>query len=46
MWPLIAAGKVRPVMDRSFALDGVRDAHARMEVSEQIGKIALEVAGG
>lgn len=46
VWPLLAAGKVRPVMDRAFPLADAREAHARMEASEHIGKMVLEVAGG
>lgn len=46
VWPLIEAGKLRPVMDQSFALQDAAKAHARMEASEHIGKITLEVAGG
>ena len=39
--PLIAAGKVRPVMDSTFPLDQAAQAHARMESSAHIGKIVL-----
>ena len=39
--PLIAAGKVKPVMDSSFPLAKAADAHARMESSAHIGKIVL-----
>lgn len=46
VWPLLTAGKVRPVMDRAFPLADAREAHARMETSEHIGKMVLEVAGG
>lgn len=46
VWPLIAAGRVRPVMDQTFALADAAAAHARMESSAHIGKIVLEVAGG
>ncbi|MEA2988377.1 MAG: hypothetical protein QOG83_1088 [Alphaproteobacteria bacterium] len=41
--PLVAAGRVRPVMDRSFALREAAAAHARMESSAHIGKIVLTV---
>jgi NADPH:quinone reductase len=41
--PLIAAGRVRPVMDSTFALRQAADAHARMETSAHIGKIVLTV---
>ncbi|MFT5799844.1 MAG: NADPH2:quinone reductase [Candidatus Azotimanducaceae bacterium] len=46
VWPLIAAGKVKPVMDSTFDLVDAADAHARMESSGHIGKIVLTVAGG
>lgn len=43
LWPLIAAGRVRPVMDRTFPLAAAADAHARMESSAHIGKIVLTI---
>jgi len=46
VWPLLAAGRVAPVMDSTFPLAEAARAHARMESSEHIGKIVLEVAGG
>jgi NADPH2:quinone reductase len=39
--PLIAAGRVKPVIDSTFALDQAAQAHARMESSAHIGKIVL-----
>ncbi len=39
--PLLAQGRCRPVMDSTFSLDRVRDAHARMDGGEHIGKIVL-----
>jgi putative PIG3 family NAD(P)H quinone oxidoreductase len=42
--PLIAVGKVRPVMDSSYPLAQACDAHARMEASGHIGKIVLAVS--
>ncbi|MCK0121943.1 NAD(P)H-quinone oxidoreductase [Loktanella sp. F6476L] len=45
VWPLLAAGKVAPVMDQEFALDDAAAAHARMESSAHIGKIVLRVGG-
>jgi len=41
--PLIAAGKVKPVMDSTFPLREAAAAHARMETSAHIGKIVLKV---
>jgi putative PIG3 family NAD(P)H quinone oxidoreductase len=43
VWPLIEAGRVRPVMDSAFALADAAGAHARMEGGEHIGKIVLTV---
>ncbi len=43
VWPLIEAGKVKPVMDQTFPLEKAADAHARMETSAHIGKIVLSV---
>ena len=43
--PLIAAGRIKPVMDSSFPLAEAAAAHARMESSVHIGKIVLTVAG-
>jgi NADPH:quinone reductase len=44
VWPLLAAGKVAPVIDSEFALVDAAGAHARMESSAHIGKIVLRVA--
>jgi NADPH2:quinone reductase len=41
--PLIASGKIRPVIDSKFALAQASDAHGRMETSEHIGKIVLTI---
>ena len=46
VWPLLAAGRIAPVVDSTFGLNDAADAHARMESSGHIGKIVLEVAGG
>jgi NADPH2:quinone reductase len=43
LWPLVAAGRVRPVMDRTFPFTAAADAHARMESSAHIGKIVLTI---
>jgi putative PIG3 family NAD(P)H quinone oxidoreductase len=44
VWPLIAAGKFRPIIDRTFPLAEAAAAHQRMESSAHIGKIVLTVA--
>lgn len=45
VWPLLAAGRIAPVMDSAFPLEQAAAAHARMESSEHIGKIVLDVGG-
>jgi len=41
VWPLLAQGRCRPVMDSTFAFEDVANAHARMDGGEHIGKIVL-----
>ncbi len=41
VWPLITAGKVKPIIHRTFPLADAAAAHALMESSEHIGKIIL-----
>jgi NADPH2:quinone reductase len=41
--PLLAAGKVKPVIDSTFPLREAAQAHARIESSAHIGKIVLTV---
>lgn len=43
VWPLIEAGKIKPVIYRSFPLEDAAQAHALMETSTHIGKIMLTV---
>ena len=42
-WPLIEAGSIRTVIDRTFPLAEVAAAHRLMESSQHIGKILLTV---
>jgi putative PIG3 family NAD(P)H quinone oxidoreductase len=42
--PLLASGRVKPVIDSTFPLRQAAAAHARMESSVHIGKIVLTVA--
>jgi putative PIG3 family NAD(P)H quinone oxidoreductase len=41
VWPLIADGRVRPIIDTTVPLDDVRTAHERVEASQHIGKVLL-----
>ncbi len=42
VWPLLAAGKLRPVIHQVFAAADAAQAHALMESSEHIGKLMLQ----
>jgi NADPH2:quinone reductase len=41
VWPLLEAGKLKPVIYKTFPLKEAAAAHALMESSEHIGKIVL-----
>jgi len=41
VWPLIDAGKIKPVIGRTFSLAEAGAAHTRMKESAHIGKILL-----
>jgi NADPH2:quinone reductase len=41
VWPLIAAGKIKPVIHSTFAAAHAADAHVLMESNQHIGKIVL-----
>jgi NADPH2:quinone reductase len=43
VWPLLAAGKVKVVMDSTFPLAEAAAAHRRLETSQHIGKVVLTV---
>jgi NADPH2:quinone reductase len=43
IWPLIEAGKIKPVIYKTFALAEAAEAHRLMESSAHIGKLVLTV---
>ncbi|HXV00708.1 MAG TPA: NAD(P)H-quinone oxidoreductase [Caulobacteraceae bacterium] len=43
VWPWIAAGKVKAIIDRTFPLKEAAAAHARLESGAHVGKVILEV---
>jgi NADPH2:quinone reductase len=43
VWPLLAAGRIAPVMDAEFPLEEAAEAHRRLE-APHVGKIVLKVA--
>ncbi len=43
--PLLASGRITPVVDRSVEWQRIGDAHRAMERNENFGKIVLDVNG-
>ncbi len=43
VWPLIESGEIKPVIDSTYKLEEVIEAHKRLESSNHIGKITLKV---
>ncbi|MEV0775122.1 NAD(P)H-quinone oxidoreductase [Streptomyces sp. NPDC050433] len=41
VWPLIGAGQVRPIVDRTVPMPDAAQAHRALEAGEHIGKILL-----
>jgi putative PIG3 family NAD(P)H quinone oxidoreductase len=41
VWPWIAAGKLKPVIDATFPLEDAAAAHAHLEAGEHVGKVVL-----
>lgn len=46
VWPYVAAGDLKPVIDSVFPLERAADAHRRMEEGSHVGKIVLKVGAG
>lgn len=47
IWPLLASGKIKPVINAVFPAEKAADAHKLMESGEHIGKIVIQfIAGG
>jgi NADPH2:quinone reductase len=44
VWPLLEAGRIKPVIYKTFPLEAAADAHTLMESSAHVGKIMLNVA--
>jgi putative PIG3 family NAD(P)H quinone oxidoreductase len=44
VWPVLAAGRCLPIIDKVYPLTDAAQAHAHMEAGDHIGKIVLNVA--
>ena len=42
IWPLLDAGKIKPLISHEFPLEKAADAHRTMEAGEHLGKIVLK----
>ena len=43
VWPMIEAGRVRPIIDRVLTLEEAGEAHRVIEAGEHIGKVLMRV---
>ena len=41
VWPLLEAGRVRPVVDRVLPMADAAEAHRVVEASSHVGKVLL-----
>jgi NADPH:quinone reductase-like Zn-dependent oxidoreductase len=41
VWPLVASGRVRPIVHGTYPLAAAADAHRELEASTHIGKVLL-----
>lgn len=45
VWPRLAKGEIRPLIDRTWPIDEVEAAHAHVQRDANIGKVLLAVSG-
>ncbi|HZC38355.1 MAG TPA: NAD(P)H-quinone oxidoreductase [Sphingomicrobium sp.] len=43
VWPYVAGGKLKPVIDSVFPLSRAAEAHARMDAGDHVGKTVLTI---
>jgi NADPH:quinone reductase-like Zn-dependent oxidoreductase len=43
VWPLLADGRLKPVIDSTFPLAQAADAHRRLDEPDHVGKTVLTV---
>jgi NADPH:quinone reductase-like Zn-dependent oxidoreductase len=46
VWPLLAAGTIKPLLDKTFPLAQAAEAHRLMESAGHTGKIMLDCSSG
>jgi NADPH:quinone reductase len=44
VWPYVAGGKLKPVIDSVFPLSRAAEAHARMDADDHVGKTVLTIS--
>lgn len=44
VWPMLEAGRIKPIIYETFPLEQASKAHALMESSQHVGKIMLQIA--
>jgi tumor protein p53-inducible protein 3 len=44
-WPLLEAGRIKPIIDKFFPITDAQAAHAYVRQNRNIGKVVLEVKG-
>lgn len=45
VWPRLASGEIRPLVDRSWPVTEVEAAHAHLQRDANIGKVLLSISG-
>ena len=43
VWPLLEAGKIKPIIYKTFPLKDAAGAHAELERADHVGKVMLTV---
>ena len=45
VWPMIAAGSVRPIIGARFPIEAAAEAHRVLAAGATVGKVLLDVPG-
>ena len=43
IWPLLEAGKIKPIIFKTFPLRQAAEAHAELERADHVGKVMMTV---